>query len=390
MNEINFSTKLHQLQKLKIAIVHDYLAEYGGAERVVEEMANLFPQSDLFFGFVDKKKLNKKFSKFISHSIQMTFLSKIPFFTKLFSPLRFLAPKAFASLNLAQYDLVISSSNAYFAKAVKVKKGRHFCYCHTPARSLYGYNTLTDWKKNKLMLIYGSVLNHFLRLKDFEIAQNVDFFIANSICVKDRIAKFYRRSAKVIYPPVALVDKYGDLVTHCQSLNKKELGDYFLYVNRLAFAKHPELAIQVCLDLKLPLKVVGDGKLRSSLEKKYCSKLITFLGFVDDEHLAELYSQAKALIYPVEDEDFGIVPIEAMGFGLPVISYYSGGPKETIIDGQTGLFFHHLTLSSLKEALINFNKKKFSKDKIRQQAMNFNQHNFKVNFINFLYEKIFL
>lgn len=380
---MDFQEKKQKLNQLKIAIVHDYLAEYGGAERVIEAIGEILPKSDFYFGFINKKKLPKTIEETIfSHKVKTTFLQKLPFFKKFFSPLRFLAPKAFEKLNLDNYDIIISSSNAYFAKAVSGKNAKHFCYCHTPARSLYGYTTQTNWKKNKLMLIYGSIINHFLRLKDFQVAQKVDFFIANSNCVAKRIKKFYRRQSKVIYPPITLKEN------NVKKNNNKE--KYFLYVNRLALAKHPDLAIEACLKLNYKIKIVGDGKIKKDLENKYQSDLVEFLGFVEDQELQKLYSQAEALLYPVEDEDFGIVPIEAMSYGLPVLAFYSGGPKETIIDKKTGLFFYELNTKALVQSIKQLKKQKFNHEDIKKWAKKFRKQEFEKKLINYLYEKIFI
>jgi glycosyltransferase involved in cell wall biosynthesis len=380
---MNFQEKKNKLNLLKIAIVHDYLAEYGGAERVIEAFGEIFPQSDFYFAFVNKKKLPISVEKTIfTHKVKTTFLQNLPFFKKLFSPLRFLAPLAFKKLNLDDYDLILSSSNAYFAKAASGKNAKHFCYCHTPARSLYGYVTQVDWKKNKLMLIYGSILNHFLRLKDYQVAQKVDYFIANSKCVAKRIKKFYRKDSKVIYPPVSLGRE-----TMEKDVSKEK---YFLYVNRLALAKHPDLAIEACLSLGCKIKVVGDGKIKKDLEKKYQSNLVEFLGFVNDDDLRKLYSQAEALLYPVEDEDFGIVPVEAMSFGIPVLAFYSGGPKETIINKKTGLFFYELNVESIVQSIKQLREIKFDSSEIRKWALTFNKKQFEKNLVNYLYEKISL
>lgn len=354
-------------QPLKVALVHDYLREFGGAERVLEALHQLYPEAPVYTAFFDRKALGVHAERFADWDIRETWLAKLPLFKKLYSPLRFLAPWAFASLDLAAYDLVISSSNAYFAKAVKVKNGKHICYCHTPPRVLYGYSAMSDWQSNPLMKFAGQILNHFMRIADVKISrERVDLFIANSQETASRIKKFYRLDAEIVYPPVFL--------TVQQSAQTKK-GDYFLYVNRLALAKHPELAVEVCTDLKLPLKVVGTGKMLDKLQQ-IAGDNIEFLGAVSDETLTKLYQEAKALLYPVEYEDFGMVPVEAMLYGTPVIAHDSGGPRETVINGKTGIVFNDLTTPGLKAAIKEFSNYQFSSSEIKAWAKKFGKEQF--------------
>lgn len=359
---------------MKIAIVHDYLREYGGAERVLEALHQAYPQAPVYVGFFDRKSLGDHASRFADWDIRQTWIAKLPFYKKLYSPYRIFAPKAFASLNLSAYDVVISSSNAYFAKNIRIPLGKHLCYCHTPPRALYGYSTMSDWKANPLTRIIGTVMNHFLRIIDYESAQKVDTFIANSAETARRIKKFYRRDSMVINPPVAMVD----FAMHDRaSLKSSADRTYYLYVNRLALAKHPEIAIQVCTQLKKPLKVVGDGKMLPKL-KEMAGDSIEFLGPVADDQLRKLYAGALALIYPVEDEDFGIVPIEAMAFGTPVIAHRSGGPMETIVEGKTGLFVDELSVEAFSTAVRQLEKQRshFSAETICTTATKYSLENF--------------
>lgn len=355
---------------LKIALVHDYLREYGGAERVLEALHEMFPKAPVYTAFADPKAMGRNWVNFSNWDIRQSKLIELPLYKKLFSPMRIFAKWAFEQFDLSEYDLVISSSNAYFAKAaakrsvgspregVKVFNGIHYCYCHTPPRVLYGYSAKSNWQANPFTHFAGNLLNHSVRQMDFVAAQNPDFFIANSNETAMRIKKFYKRKSVVINPPIKI---YDVAKTFFDQLNKKELADftkqknnsYYLYVNRLALAKHPELAIQAANELGIKLKVVGDGSMLKDL-KTIAGSTVEFLGAVDDKQLAELYKNARALIYPVEDEDFGMVPIEAMAFGTPVIAHYSGGPKETIKENETGLFFRSLTVESVVEAIKNF------------------------------------
>lgn len=363
---------------MKIALVHDYLREYGGAERVLEAMHELYPDAPVYVGFVDRQSLGLHADRFAGWNIRETWIARLPFFKKLYSPYRIFAPRAFAALDLSAYDIVISSSNAYFAKSIRVPSGKHVCYCHTPPRALYGYSTMSNWKANPITRVIGSIMNHFLRVVDFNAAQRVDTFIANSQETARRIKKFYRRESIVIHPPVALVDQVPAVPATSASRTTSSLQasavipsqadrTYFLYVNRLALAKHPELAVTVCTELGLPLKVVGEGKMLAGLQAA-AGPTITFFGGVPDEELRNLYRGAKALLYPVEDEDFGIVPIEAMAFGTPVIAHRSGGPQETILDGKTGVLFDELTTDGLHQALERFATLTFSPSVLQRHA----------------------
>jgi len=378
------SSRVLPFADLKVALVHDYLREYGGAERVLEAIHDLFPTAPVYVAFTDPEVAGIHWKKFQDWHIHQSWIIKIPFYKKLFSPLRIFAPHYFRAFDLTDFDLVISSSNAYFGKAIKVRKndpsGRldavHICYCHTPARSLYGYSTMTDWESRPITKVLGTLINHYLRIVDFQVAQKVDQFLANSQEVKRRIAKFYRRDAVVIYPPVNVPDWAEVESWRNAALGKSTVKTgYFLYVNRLAFAKHPEMAIQACTELNLPLKVVGEGKLLPRL-KAIAGPTVEFLGAVLDQELDALYVGASALLYPVEDEDFGIVPVEAMGHGVPVLAHRSGGPQETIKDGETGLFFNELSTNALIEAIYRFQKMTFNSKKIHHHALQFSHAKF--------------
>ena len=224
-----------QSQLLRIALVHDFLHEYGGAERVVEALHTMFPQAPLYTAFVDAKSMGKQWKRFQDWDIRTTWASRIPFITKLYSPLRAFADKFFGSFDLSEYDIVLSSTNMYMAKSVHTSpKTIHVCYCHTPPRSLYGYTTMTEWKKNPIIRVCGELVNHYMRVIDFQTAQNPTQFVANSKEVQKRITKFYRRDSVVIYPPIQ-VPKILDGV-------QKE--NFCLFVGRLAASKHVDVVVR--------------------------------------------------------------------------------------------------------------------------------------------------
>ncbi len=379
-------------KKLRVALVHDFLREYGGAERVVEALHELFPDAPLYTAFTDRSAMGIHWQKFADWDIRQSWMSKIPFHRRFFSPLRIIAAACFRSFDFSNYDVVISSSNAYFAKAVQVPHPAiHICYCHTPPRSLYGYSTMTDWQKNPVIHVAGTLINHVCRVIDVRAAQKVDYFLANSAEVQGRIQKFYRRDSTIIFPPVNLSSEpVSDQKVH----SKKP---YYLYVNRLAFSKHPELAVAACTQLGRTLKVVGTGKMETRL-RQVAGPTIEFVGAVKDEYLAELYQGAEALLYPVEDEDFGIVPVEAMGHGVPVIAHRSGGPQETIIGvdakhknmAATGLFFDDLSTQGVIDAIQEFEalqkeaKTRFDRQKIHLHAQSFSKTRFQKEIKQFM------
>lgn len=388
---------------MKIALVHDYLREYGGAERVLEELHVLYPNAPVYVAFFDQIALGIHAKKFANWDIRQSWMTKIPYYKKIYSPLRIFAPQFFSSFDMSKYDVIISSSNMYFAKAVKKSKtGIHISYCHTPPRALYGYTTQTNWKKNPIIRVAGTLINHYLRVVDYQVSQKVDFFICNSREVQKRIKKFYRRDATVIYPPVNIADM--DLRSRSLQFGGQvgmtNESKYYLFVGRLAFAKHPEIAVLAANKLKIPLKVAGTGGMFEQLEN-IKGKTVELLGAVSDEKLSEIYQGAKALIFPVEDEDFGIVPVEAMGHGIPVIAHNSGGPRETVVDLQknkeqrinpstlklrrtgkkdlvsTGVLFNDLSVGGLVDAINRFEKTKFDPQKIHQYSLKFNSLRFR-------------
>lgn len=357
---------------LKVALVHDYLREYGGAERVVEALHKAYPEAPLYVAFTDSSVTGIHWHKFSDWEIHESWITKIPGYKVLFSPLRMFAPWYFSQFDLSDFDVVISSTNAYFSKAVSVGNAKHIVYCHTPARSLYGYTTMTNWKQNPLTRVAGTVLNHFLRIKDVEIARNnVDLFLANSKETQRRIKKFYRLDSQVVYPPIEV--PAGKKLS---KVAKKPKSDgYFLVVGRLAASKHVDLAVMTATELGFKLKVVGTGKGLDHLQS-LAGDTVEFLGAVSDQKLAELYSKATALLYPAEDEDFGMVPIEAMGYGIPVVAHKSGGPLETIKEGVNGLFFVEFTVASLGAAVEKLLETKWNKQKIYEFAQSFSTERF--------------
>ena len=353
---------------MKVAIVHDYLREYGGAERVVETLHEIFPDAPVYTAYFNPKGLGPHAARIKKWDIKTSWIQNLPWANKLISPFRIFAPMAFESFDLSKYDVVISSCAIYFAKAVITKPTTlHISYIHTPPRYLYGFTTSFNYKRNPITNLLGEFANHFLRIYDFETSQRPDILIANSKNVQERIKKFYRRDSVIIYPPVD-VDQF-------KSRGKKG-EEYFLSVGRLVRGKGIDIIVEACTRLGVPLKVVGAGPQLEELKKK-ASKNVEFLGQVKDEDMAEIYHNAKATIVASEDEDFGIVPVESMASGTPVIAIKAGGFLETVIDGKTGSFYEKATAEYLVEVLKNFDSKKFKEEDCVKQAEKFSKERFK-------------
>jgi len=370
---------------MRVAIVHDYLREYGGAEMVVEDLHNIFPDAPIYTAYYNPNSLGIHKERIEKWNIKTSFMQYIPFINRLLSPLRIIAPLAFMSFNFKQFDVVISSCNVYFSNAIRTEKNSlHLAYIHTPPKMLYGYTTSFNYKKHWYTRISAELANHFLRIWDFKIAQNPDILIANSKNVQERIKKFYRRDAEIIHPGVA-TEQYAQ--------TKKTSGDYFLALNRLSRGKGTEIIVAACTQLGIKLKVAGSGPDEENL-RKIAGKTIEFVGHVTEEEKIKLMSNAKAFIAATESEDFGITVIEAQAAGTPVIAAHSGGYLETVIKGKTGEFFampadlgeskeyvNQEAVQSLVEVLKNFNPKKYSEKDCRTNAEKFSKQNFKKQII---------
>jgi len=389
---------------MKVALVHDYLKGEGGAEQVLLALHEIYPSAPIYTIFSSIKKNSTLAEKFGGARIIESWFGKLPYKERLISPLRFLIPLIWRSLDFSDYDLVISSASWAITKGflpssrrggtTARRSGVEVCYCHTPPRYLYGYETSRDLGKNIFIRIYAAVVNHFMRLYDWERAQKVDFFIANSREVQSRIKKFYRRESTVIYPPVEIPNE-----CKVQSAKCKVKENYYITGGRLERPKNFDLIIEACSRLKLPLKIYGVGSQIENL-KKTAGSTIEFMGSVTDEEKFKLLSGAKAFIAMAKDEDFGITPVEAMAAGTPVIAYRGGGYLETVIDppssrqpaglrtgkGKTGVFVDDATVKSLIRAIGDFGEvgRAIKPEDCRRQAEKFNKERFKKEFEKFV------
>ncbi len=361
---------------MKVALAHDYLREYGGAERVLEALHEIFPDAPVYTAYVNLNSMGENGKRFKDWDIRSSWFQKFPFANRLLSPFRLFAPMMFESFDLSEYDLVISSSSAaYLAKAVITKpETLHLSYIHTPPRFLYGYVTSFNYKKNPITRVLGEIANHFLRIYDFEVSQRPDILVANSKNIKERIKKFYRRDSVVIYPPVDL-SEFRVKESKSQRVNR----DYFLVLSRLVRGKGVDVAVEAATKLDIPLKVAGTGPEMDRL-RKIAGQNVEFLGWVSDEERVKLLSSAKALIVAAEDEDFGITSIEAQAAGTPVIAPASGGFLETVIDGEAGLLDGGpgmLNAESLVGVLGEFREDQFKPEALRKNAEKFSKERFK-------------
>ena len=364
---------------MKIAIVHDYIKEFGGAERVLEALSEIYPEAPIFTAFADKN--STAYQHFKDKKIITSWFNLLPFASKIASPFRFLTPFIWGSFNFKDYDLVISSASWFITKGFKKDKQKfiEICYCHTPPRWLYGYATSVGFQKYSLVKAYALIVGHFLRMYDFEQAQKVDYFIANSNEVKARIEKFYKKQAQVIYPPVSISSVTND---------KKE--DYYFIVSRIVGAKGLGLAVEAAKKMKIKLKIAGSkaGYYSDEALKKYSSSNIEFLGQVSDEDLANLYGKAKGFLALARDEDFGITPVEAQMAGTPVIAYNGGGYKESVVDGKTGVLFDEYSVSGLIDAINKFEKMRFNKIDLVKNAQRFSKERFEKEIKEFISKKV--
>jgi glycosyltransferase involved in cell wall biosynthesis len=365
------------MAQLKVALVQDYIKEFGGAEAVLETLSDIFPDAPIYTSLYQPSFLGPhqaRLEKKWHHRIHQSFFHYLPFAYKIISPLRLLSPLAFKSFDFSQFDVIITSATgAYFPNSLNKHCAKLICYCHTPPRYLYGLPTARNFTKNKLIQFLVQFINHYLRLLDFHFSQNVDQFIANSHTTAARIQKFYRRDSIIINPPV-------DLPKITPALSRegaRRAEGFFLTGGRLARAKRFDIAIQACNQLHLKLKIFGRDFSDTLADlQKIAGPTIEFVGEVDQATKAQLYSQAQAFIFSADQEDFGIVPVESMGYDCPVIAYRSGGVTETVIDGKTGVFFDELTGKSCAEAIQKFQKLKIKSSDCISRAAEFSPDKF--------------
>ena len=372
---------------MKVALVHDHIQEFGGAERVLVSLKKIFPEADVFTSFYSPESLGIHAAEFKDWHIITSWAEKVPLLKKLYSPFRFLMPYIWESFNFNAYNLVISSSGWFMCKGIITRpETMHICYIHHPPRSFYYYETAIEWQKHLIFKIYGNLINHGLRMWDYLSSQRPDFFIANSQETQKRVGKFYRRESQVIYPPVHIPESSPSL----SPIHNDE--PYYIITSRLARAKHVEILIEAANIKKFKLKIVGTGRDQKFL-KSIAGPTVEFLGHLPDNKLQDLYTGAKAFLFASVDEEFGIAVVEALGYGLPAIAFYSGGVPEIIEGNNCGYLFTELTANSLIEKineLESLSDEEYLKMKqdCRQVSEKFSEEQFKKQILEFVDSKM--
>ncbi|MBU4210711.1 glycosyltransferase [Patescibacteria group bacterium] len=335
---------------MKVAIVHDYFDDYNGATKVVRELVKVFPNSDLYTLYVNKKEKKNLFLYKETNKVICSWLNYLPSIRKIpfnFSLVLFYSPFFWESLNLSDYDVVISSTFGFGAYGILTGFDTfHLCYIHTPSDRLYVDKIFAkDIFSNKKSLF----LNYFLkgrRMWDFVAAQRPDVLVANSLYTQRRVKKFFRRNSELIYPPIKCI----------KTIKKKNNEEYYLYFGRLVKRKGLDLIIDTFNLNGKKLVIVGGGRDRLFFKKRVGGKNIEFKGFVEDKDLGNVLSNAKALVFVSMSEDFGMVLPEVMSLGVPIIAFDRGGPGEIVKDGKTGVLFDDYSIIGLNRAIRRFER----------------------------------
>jgi glycosyltransferase involved in cell wall biosynthesis len=353
---------------MKVAIIHFWLVNMRGGEKVLEALCDLFPEADIFTHVYDPKKVSPKIRE---RKVYTTFIQKLPFARKHYQKYLPFMPMALEQLDLSEYDLVISCESGP-AKGVIVRPDAlHICYVFTPMRYLWDQYTQYRKSAGGLTRLLMPWLTSNLRQWDVTSAARVDHFISISNAVTRRIRKYWRRDAELIAPPVD-VDRFDWT---------GQRDDFYLHVGELVPYKRVDLAVKACTMLGRKLIVIGDGPEMKKL-KKMAGPTVEFVGRVPDEILTEHYQRCRALLFPAE-EDFGIVPVEAMAAGAPVIAYARGGAEDTIIDGRTGVTFKEHNVGGMITGIVRFemDEDSFEPSRIAKHARNFDRELFKERFM---------
>jgi glycosyltransferase involved in cell wall biosynthesis len=349
--------------RLKVAIVHYWLVGMRGGEKVVEALCDMFPQADIFTHVYVPGAVSEKIR---SHRVVTSFINSLPRAARLYKRYVPLMPMALEQLDLRGYDLVISSESGPAKGVVPPPSAPHLCYCHSPMR--YVWNMYHDYRENAgfLTRLAMPYLAHRLRLWDTVSASRVDHYVANSSSVKMRIRRYYGRDAEVVWPPVD-VDSFA-------SVHAAELGDYMLMVGELVPYKRPDLAVAAFNRMRAKLVVIGGGEMLDHI-RRLAGPTVTVLGPRPFGELRHYYARCRALIFPGE-EDFGMVPVEAMASGRPVIAYGRGGATETVVPGLSGALFGEQSVDALIAAVQEFRCSDFDPARIAAHARTFSRERF--------------
>lgn len=341
---------------MRIAIVHDYLVQYGGAERVVEAMHDLWPDAPVYTSLYDETAMPDAFR---GMDVRTSFLQGVPGLARRSKAGLAAYPKAFASFDLREYDVVVSSSSGWAHGVRTALDALHVVYCHNPARWLYRTDSYRPAERAAAAPVLPA-----LRRWDRRAARHANRYLANSETTRRRIFAAYGRTSTVVHPPVD---------TGRFAVGEPE--DFYLCASRLTDYKRIDLAIEACHDLGVPLLVVGDGPARARLERAAAGREVEFLGRVSDRELASLLSRCRAFVVPAE-EDFCIAAVEAMAAGRPVVGYARGGLVETVVSDRTGVLFASQTLESVTGAMLRLERLQLDPHAIRRHALQFDTRRF--------------
>lgn len=353
---------------MKVALVHDWLVNVGGAEHVLWVFHEIFPDAPIYTLVYNEASAAGKM--FAGCDVRTTFMQKVPLAAKYYRSMLPIMPIAWEQLDLTEYDFVLSSCHCCCKGIITRPDATHICYCHTPTRYLWDMYYEYYHSAGKIMKLFMPVLINKLRIWDRLAADRVDYFLANSEFTKMRIKKYYSRDALVIYP-CGWNNVPDDIKI------QDDTDDYYLVVSRLVSYKHTDIAIKACNQLGKRLIIVGGGEEEAKL-RQLASEKIEFKGRVSNEQLYEYYIHAKAFLFP-GIEDFGSAPLEAQSGGCPVLAYGKGGALETVLDGKTGMFFYEQSTEALSECISEFegHNVSYSRDEIRIHAQSFTEERFK-------------
>lgn len=348
---------------MRVAIIHYWLVGMRGGEKVIEALGRMYPEADIFTHVVVPEVLSEELRR---HTIRTSFIAKLPRAARMYKSYLPLMPLALEQLDLSGYDLIISSESGPAKGIIPPEGAVHLCYCHSPMR--YIWNMYHDYRRTSGPVARAAMplLTHYLRTWDASSAARVDRFVANSSTVAGRVRRYYRRDAEVIHPPVD--------VSAFAPVAPEEVGDYYLMVGELVRYKRPDIAVRAFNTLKRRLVVIGGGEMLDEL-RALAGPTVQILGSQPFAALRHHYARARGLVFPGE-EDFGIVPVEAMASGRPVIAYGRGGATETVVDGHTGLFFDEQSEDALIDAIARLEGLDLDPAEIALHARQFNPARF--------------
>ncbi|HVX75137.1 MAG TPA: glycosyltransferase [Bradyrhizobium sp.] len=348
---------------MKVAIVHYWLVGMRGGEKVIEALCEMYPQADIFTHVYVPEMVSDRIRQ---HRIIPTFVNALPRASRMYKSYLPLMPLALEQLDLSGYDLVISSESGPAKGIVTPPEAVHVCYCHTPMR--YIWNMYHDYRQGAGWLARQMMpsLTHYLRMWDVSSSRRVDSFVANSATVARRIRRYYGADSTVIHPPVD-TDAFSPV-------SASEIGDYFLMVGELVPYKRPDLAVRAFNEMKLELVVIGGGEMLDDI-RRLAGPTVKVLGSQPFDVLKRHYARCRALIFPGE-EDFGMVPVEAMASGRPVVAYGRGGAVETVASGLSGVFFTQQSVEDISSAVRDLSKIEIDPDKIVAHARQFGRDQF--------------